>query len=115
MSAAEIIGRQAAEHLTVWFSQWRTETALREVSERHIKLTVKLLSIYTVLENTERSRRFAAGCCYSGGHCLGIYFLQVKFEDNIEIKIFYKYLTCVLSWIYSIRRLSNLQASVMCK
>jgi len=47
------VGRQAAEHLTLWLSQWRTESALGEVAERHIKLTVKLLNAYTVLENTK--------------------------------------------------------------
>lgn len=73
----------------MWFSQWRTESALGEVAERHIKLTVKLLSTYTVLENTEGSRRFATGCFYSGGQCLDIYFLQTKFEENIEIRIFF--------------------------
>jgi hypothetical protein len=32
--------RQVAEDLTpLWFSQWRTEAALEEVAERHIKLT----------------------------------------------------------------------------
>ena len=35
------VGRQAAEKLTsMCFSQWRSETALEEVAERHIKLTV---------------------------------------------------------------------------
>ena len=47
--------RQAAEHLTLWLCQWRTESALGEVAERHIKLTVKLLSAYTVLVNTKGS------------------------------------------------------------
>jgi hypothetical protein len=75
--------------MTVWFSQWRTESALGQVAERHIKLTVKLQSTYTVLENTEGSRRFATGCFYSDGQCLDIYFLQTKFEANIEIKIFF--------------------------
>jgi hypothetical protein len=63
---------------------------LGELAETHIRLTVKLPSTYTVLENTEGSRRFATGCVYSGGHCLDIYCFQMKFEENIEInyKIF---------------------------
>jgi len=47
--------RQAAEHLTLWLCEWRTESALGEVAERHIKLTGKLLCGYTVLENTKGS------------------------------------------------------------
>jgi hypothetical protein len=32
--------RQVAEDLTpLWFSQWRTEAAVEEVADRHIKLT----------------------------------------------------------------------------
>jgi hypothetical protein len=107
--------RQAAENLTLWFSQWRAEAALGEVAETHIRLTVKLLSTYTVLENTEGSRRFATGCLYSCCQSLVVYFLQMKFEENIEIKnLFYTiYLTFILSWIQSIKILSNLEASVM--
>jgi hypothetical protein len=70
----------------VWFNQWRTKLTLGELAERHIRLTVKLLGTYTVLENTEGSRRFAIGCVYSGGQYLDIYCLQMKLEDNIEIK-----------------------------
>jgi hypothetical protein len=58
----------------------------RDGRDTHIRLTVKLLGNYTVLENTEGSRRFATGCVYSGGQCLDVYCLQMKFEDNIEIK-----------------------------
>jgi len=47
--------RQAAEHLALWFCEWRTESALGEVAERDIKLTGKLLSAYTVLVNTKGS------------------------------------------------------------
>jgi len=50
-----LVCRQAAEHLALWLSQWRTESALGEVAERHIKLIVKLLSTYRVLENTKGS------------------------------------------------------------
>jgi hypothetical protein len=33
---------QAAGNLTsMWFSQWRTKAALREVAKRHVKLFVK--------------------------------------------------------------------------
>jgi len=64
-----------------------------------------------VLEVTEGSRRFGTG------QFLDIYFLQMKFEENIEIKnlFFTKCLTYVLSWIHSIKSLSNIEASVMCK
>jgi hypothetical protein len=37
-----VVLRQAAANLTpLWFSQWQTEAALREISERRIKLIVK--------------------------------------------------------------------------
>jgi len=41
----------------------------------------------------------------------------MKFEENIEVKnlFFTKCLTSVLSWILSIKTLSNIEASVMCK
>ena len=51
---AQCVGR-LQEHLTLWLCQWRTESALGEVAERHIKLTVKILSAYTVFENTKGS------------------------------------------------------------
>jgi len=70
--SGSVVCRQAAEHLILWFSQWRKEAALGEVAERRIKLTVKLLSTYSLLENTESSRRFASGCVYTGGQSLDI-------------------------------------------
>jgi hypothetical protein len=109
--SGNVVCRQAAETLTLCFSQWRTEAALGEVAERHIRLTVKFLSTYTVLEKTEGSRRFATG------QFLDVYFLQMKFEENTEIKnlFFTKCLTSVLSWIHCIKSLSNVEARGMCK
>lgn len=61
--SGSVVCWQAAEHLTLlWFSQWRTEAALGEVAERHIKLTVKFHCIDTFLEITEDSLRFATDC-----------------------------------------------------
>ena len=111
--SGSVVCRQAAEHLTLlWFSQWRTEAALGEVAERHTKLIVKFLCTDTFLKITEGIRRFATDC-FSVGQCLDIYFLQMKFEENIEINnLFLHVLTSVSSWIHSFKSLSILEASV---
>lgn len=86
--------RQAAVNLTLWFSQWLTADRLvadgrrtrrcRRATHQTDRETSEHL--YTVLENTVGSRRFATGCFYSGDQYQGIYFLQMKCEENIEIK-----------------------------
>ena len=81
--SGSVVCRQAAEHLTLlWFSQWRRVAALGEVAERHTKLTVKFLCIDTFLEIADGSWRFATDW-FSLRQCLDIYFLQMKFEENI--------------------------------
>jgi hypothetical protein len=53
-----------------------------------------------VPEKRDGSRRFATGQFWD------IYFLQIKFEENAEINLFFtKCLTSVLSWINTIKSL----------
>jgi hypothetical protein len=44
---------EGCRNFDLWFSQWRTEAALREVAERHIRLTVKVLCTDTLLKNKD--------------------------------------------------------------
>ena len=107
--------RQAAEHLTLWLSEWRTESALGEVAERHIKLTVKLLSAYTVLVNTKGSRDLPPAVFILVVGVRIFILLKWDLKKILKLKKNYIIFNFVLSWIHSIRSLSNLEASVMCK
>lgn len=108
--------RQAAENFTLVQPVTEGRRTGRGHRDTHIRLTVKLLNTFAVLENAVGSRRFATGCFYSAGQYQGIYFLQMKCEENIEIMslFFRKRLTLVLLWINFIKGLFSFKASVMC-
>jgi hypothetical protein len=80
---------QAAENLTVWFSQWRAQAALGEVAERHTRLTVKLLSTYTVLDNKEGSGDLSPTDFIPVVNCRGFIFFKLNCKDNNEIKPYF--------------------------
>ena len=85
------------------------------MAERRIKLTGKLLSAYTVLENTKGSGDLPpAVFVLVVGVRLFILF-KWNLKKILKLRNLYKIFNVVLSWIHSIGSLSNLEASVMCK
>jgi len=85
------------------------------VAERHIKLTVKLLSAYTVLVNTKGSGDLPPSVFILVVGVRIFIVFKWNLKKILKLRNLYKIFNFVLSWIYSIRSISNLEASVMCK
>ena len=80
------------------------------MAERHIRLTVKLLSTYRVLENTKGSGDLPSAVFILVVGVWIFIFLKRNLEQILKLRNSYKILNFILSWIHSIRSLSNLQA-----
>jgi len=108
----DTVVKSVADGIGSWRGGRETHQTDRET---YVYGTVKLLSAYTVLENTKGSGDLppAVFILVVGVRIFILFKLSLK--KILKLRNLYKIFNSVLSWIHSIGSLSDLEASVMCK